>query len=167
MSMSIDPRQLELVVQFSALLEVLSNPKALDQRVKEVKEVLSEYQRVLGIIKTKEDADVYHKNAQAVLNEANKYLAMERERMGRTHDAAMNDLKRAQQDLSEKLALANGKTITAQKTEEEANLLFDKAKKSFQEASDLLTRNQFQEQELKTLADKLNQKQEKLNQLLG
>lgn len=57
--LSFDPRQLELVSQFSNFLQLLADKDALLKIIQDAKDVLEANKAILGPVRTKEEADAY------------------------------------------------------------------------------------------------------------
>lgn len=75
--MSIDYAKLEVVSQFSSLLELLSDPGKLQKVLSDAKEYLTEAKATLGPLKTQEDANAYLDEAKQKLEATQVQIASE------------------------------------------------------------------------------------------
>lgn len=167
MSMSNDTRQLELAAQFAELLELLMNPKKLEGILSNIKAVSADYKEKLGLITTKQEADMYKTQAERILEEARNYLTSEKQRQDADAAQALANLTAKEKDVERTLH-----TLTKRAAEADSN--FQKAELAKQEADRLLAAAQeqskklgYKEVELAALETRLNEKQAKLNQILG
>jgi len=165
--MSVNTQQLETVVQFASFVEVITNPDKLKETVNNVQNVLADYKKNLGLITTKEEADRYLEKARVTLEEANQYLAKEKAKQDAAATQALANLaqkneeaRRTSEILSKRLSDTDANFKESERVKQEANTLlataFDKQR--------VLTAK---EESLAALATKLNEKQAKLNQILG
>lgn len=167
MSMSNDTRQLELASQFAELLELLMNPGKLEGILSNIRAVSADYKEKLGLITTKQEADMYRAQAERILEEARNYLTSEKQRQDAEAAQALASLTAKEKDVERTLQ-------TLSKREAEANSNFGQAELAKQEADRLLAsayeqskKLGYKEAELAALETRLNEKQAKLNQILG
>ena len=167
MSMSVNTQQLETVVQFASFVEVITNPDKLKETVNNVQNVLADYKKNLGLITTKEEADRYLEKARVTLEEANQYLAKEKAKQDAAVTQALANLtqkneeaRRTSEILSKRLSDTDANFKESERVKQEANTLLATA----YDTQRVLTAK---EESLAALATKLNEKQAKLNQILG
>lgn len=72
--LSFDPRQLELVSQFSNFLQLLVDKEALLKIIQDAKDVLEQNKAILGPIRTKEEADAYLQEAKDKLEQTHELI---------------------------------------------------------------------------------------------
>lgn len=133
--LSFDPRQLELVSQFSYFLQLLSDKDALLKVIQDAKDVLEQNKAILGPVRTKEEADAYLTEA------ADKY--------SKAQDLIKQDFAKADADIK---VLKDA----ADKDRDEAHKLFSQAiaeKAKLEEAQKVLAAELNKVQELKLEAE--------------
>lgn len=167
MSMSVDTQQLETVAQFASFVEVITNPDKLKETLNNVQNVLADYKKNLGLITTKEEADRYLEKARVTLEEANKYLAKEKAKQDAAAAQVLANLtqkneeaRRASEVLSKRLSDTDANFKESERVRQEANTLLATAYDKQRVLS-------AKEADLAALATRLNEKQAKLNQILG
>lgn len=167
MSMSVDTRQMEVVAQFAAFIEVLTNPEELKRTLDNVKTVLADYNEKLALIKTKEQADAYYAKAQADMQEAKLFLTREQERQNDQLAKALASIAQREAELSRTFETLEKRQAEINTLKSEAERLKNESDKLFVAAFDKNKAAETREYELNRLAEKLNEKQAKLNQILG
>lgn len=75
--LSFDPRQLELVSQFSSFLQLLADKDALLKVIQDAKDVLEQNKALLAPLRTKEEADAYLQEAKDKLEQTHELIKRE------------------------------------------------------------------------------------------
>jgi chromosome segregation ATPase len=165
--MSIDYSKLEVVSQFSSLLELLGDPGKLQKVLSDAKEYLTEAKATLGPLKTQEDANAYLDEAKQKLEATQVQIAKEFEEVDKqvaVKQAAIDAVKaEVEKELSE---------IKADKAEIKKELTAQKAatKKLVEEITAVESERAVLDdriRETNELALALGEKQAKLQALLG
>ena len=167
MSMSVDTSQLETVTKFASFVEAITDPQKLKETLANVQAVTADYKEKLGLITTKQEADRYLEQARVKLEEANAYLAKEKAHNDSIAYALQNALTVKNNEVARTLEILSKRQVEAdfnvkesERLKAEAGILF---KSAFAKDKAVIAKAE----ELSKLETRLNEKQAKLNQILG
>ena len=167
MSMSVDTRQLEIVTQFASFIELLTTPNKLKETLSNVQAATADYKDKLGLITTKQEADSYLAQAKMKLEEANSFLAKEKAHNDSIAYALQNQLVAKNNEVARTLEVLSKRQSEASSNLQKAEATKQEAEKLLAEASAKALASENKAKELSLLEKKLNEKQAKLNQILG
>jgi chromosome segregation ATPase len=167
MSMSVDTRQLETVVQFASFVEAITNPDALKETLKNVQAATADYKEKLGLITTKEEADSYLAQSKMILEEAKQYLAKEKAIQDANAAQVLADLTQKKEEATRTLDILSKRQADADNNLKETERVKAEANSLLVEAYNRQRDSALKAENLAALEKKLNEKQAKLNQILG
>jgi len=163
----LDPRQLEVLFQFSKFLEIVSDPDELKRFLVESKEVLAQQEKYLGLITTKEQADKYLADAKKLQEDTKKQveedLAKCKEQVSTMQDRATFLRTEAEQNNDASLKDKE----EAKKTLIIANALLEEAKTKSEKAEKLSFELSVREGRMNQREIDLSEKSKKLQELIG
>ena len=168
MAMSeIDPRQLEIVTQYVSFIDFFSRPEKVKGFLESLEKNLAEYKEKLGLIQTKAQADLYLKQAEELLAEANKHLSKEKAEQDATFNESMESLGKKNEEAT-RYADALRKRLEATENNFRASEEALASAKAKQAEADRNSKVVIAKQEeLKALEAELTAKKEKLDKLIG
>jgi chromosome segregation ATPase len=167
MSMSVDTSQLETVMKFASFVEAITDPKQLKDTLKNVQVVTADYKEKLGLITTKQEADRYLEQVRVKLEEANAYLAKEKAHNDSIAFALQNALTAKNSEVARTLGVLSGRQSEADANIKETERMKREANALLNSAFEKNKLAETKAQDLAKLETRLNEKQAKLNQILG